>query len=137
MIGVEPRNPAALRGIVERFEGRAGEAWPSWAFSNHDVTRAVSKWSKKFQTDPRLAKMLPALVTSMRGTAFIYQGEELGLPETKMEYGDLQDPWAKFLWPKSQGAGRMPHADAVDVRQPVSGFFRWNGQALAAYQPCL
>lgn len=103
MIGVEPRNPAALRGIVEHFEGRAGEAWPSWAFSNHDVTRAVSKWSKKFETDPRLAKMLPALVTSLRGTAFIYQGEELGLPETKMEYGDLQDPWAKFLWPKSQG----------------------------------
>lgn len=122
LIGVDPKNVKAFRDVVETYEGRAGEAWPSWAFSNHDVTRAVSKWAGKFKTDGRLAKMLPALLTSLRGTTFIYQGEELGLPETQMEFADLQDPWAKFLWPKSQGRDGCRTPMAWDSTSPSLGF---------------
>lgn len=71
-------------------------SWPSWAFSNHDVVRAVSRWN----ADP---KMLIALLGSLYGTLFLYQGEELGLPEAEIKFEDLQDPWGKRLWPEWQG----------------------------------
>ncbi|HBR69396.1 MAG TPA: alpha-glucosidase, partial [Rhodospirillaceae bacterium] len=56
-----------------------------------------------FSYDPRLSKMLIALLVCLRGTVFLYQGEELGLPEAKLDFNDLQDPWGKHLWPEWQG----------------------------------
>ncbi len=82
------------------------DGWPSWAFSNHDVVRAASRWDKNgdgFTQDPKLSKMLIALLGCLYGTTFLYQGEELGLPEAKLEFDDLQDPWGKHLWPEWQG----------------------------------
>jgi len=95
-----------IREPVEEFLKYPGESWPSWAFSNHDVVRAASRWHPDragFSHDPRLSKMLLALLCTLRGSAFIYQGEELGLPEVKLEFDDLQDPWGKNTWPQWQG----------------------------------
>ena len=95
-----------IRTPVETFANAKGGSWPSWAFSNHDVVRAASRWladSDGFSHDPRFSKMLIALLGCLRGTAFLYQGEELGLPEAKLNYEDLQDPWGKHLWPQWQG----------------------------------
>lgn len=91
---------------VETFLKYPGESWPSWAFSNHDVVRAASRWhpdKSGFSYDPRLSKMLIALLVCLRGTVFLYQGEELGLPEAKLKFEELQDPWGKHLWPEWQG----------------------------------
>lgn len=82
------------------------DGWPSWAFSNHDVVRAASRWHADgdgFTQDPKLSKMLIALLGCLYGTIFLYQGEELGLNEAKLEFEDLQDPWGKHLWPQWQG----------------------------------
>lgn len=98
--------PALIREPFETLAAQPGEGWPSWAFSNHDVVRAVSRWHKGkdgFSADPRLAKMLIALLGSLRGTMFLYQGEELGLPEARLDFNDLRDPWGKHLWPAWQG----------------------------------
>lgn len=105
LCGAKPDNVAAIRTAVETFHKRAGDsAWPAWAFSNHDLIRAVSRWSGgKSQTNPVIAKTLIALITSFRGTPFIYQGEELGLPDTQVAFEDIQDPWGKYLYPKWQG----------------------------------
>lgn len=79
------------------------EPCPSWAFSNHDVVRAASRWYQPYEHDPRLSKLLIALLGCLPGTAFLYQGEELGLPEVKIPWEKLQDPWAKETWPEWQG----------------------------------
>lgn len=95
-----------IREPVETFAAAKGGSWPSWAFSNHDVVRASSRWlegGNGFGHDPELSKMLIALLGCLRGTAFLYQGEELGLPEAKLKFEDLQDPWGKHLWPEWQG----------------------------------
>ena len=95
-----------IRDPIEELEKQPGNGWPSWAFSNHDVVRAASRWHPDqdgFSHDPALSKMLIALLGCLRGTVFLYQGEELGLPETPLKYDDLQDPWGKNLWPKWQG----------------------------------
>ncbi len=97
---------ALIRNPVETFALAKGGSWPSWAFSNHDVVRAASRWlpnSNGFDHDPAFSKMLIALLGALRGTAFLYQGEELGLPEVKLKFEDLHDPWGKHLWPAWQG----------------------------------
>lgn len=91
---------------IEKYKREFHGGWPCWAFSNHDVVRAVSRWlpgSENFGHDPRLAKMLTVLLGTLSGTVFMYQGEELGLPEAELQFEDLQDPWGKSLWPKWQG----------------------------------
>lgn len=99
---------AIIREPIEEFL-KYKDSWPSWAFSNHDVVRAASRWySAKaggdgFSHDPRLSKMLIALLGTLYGTVFMYQGEELGLPEAKLKKEDLQDPWGIRLYPKWQG----------------------------------
>jgi alpha-glucosidase len=78
------------------------DAWPSWSFSNHDVVRAVTRWGGP-GPDPRLAKLLLTLLLSLRGTIFLYQGEELGLPQADVPFEKLKDPEGIRFWPHSLG----------------------------------
>lgn len=95
---------AFFRKCIEEQLAQNGNSWPSWAFSNHDVVRAASRWSgTDYGHDPRLSKMLVALLCSLRGTPFIYQGQELGLPEADIAYEQITDPWGKYLYPKWKG----------------------------------
>ncbi|MCX8499518.1 MAG: alpha-amylase family glycosyl hydrolase, partial [Caulobacteraceae bacterium] len=65
------------------FAAHAPEGWPAWAFSNHDVARAVSRWGGS-EAPPAFARLLLVLLGCLRGTVFLYQGEELGLPEAEV-----------------------------------------------------
>ncbi len=96
---------ALIRSPIETFLTYPGDGWPSWAFCNHDVVRSVTRWGRKqgYENNPAFARMLTALLCSLRGTIFIYQGEELGLPEADIPFEKIQDPWGKYLWPEWQG----------------------------------
>ncbi|MDD9900353.1 MAG: alpha-glucosidase family protein [Alphaproteobacteria bacterium] len=72
----------AFQEALGDFFDTPHESWPSWAMSNHDTIRAATRWSPDGRRHPAQAKMLLALLMSMRGTPFIYQGEELGLTES-------------------------------------------------------
>ncbi len=90
---------------TEAFDKHQSDAWPSWAFCNHDVVRVVTRWGQKDGHDqnPDFAKALIALLGCLRGTVYLYQGEELGLPEASIPFEKIQDPWGKYLWPEWQG----------------------------------
>lgn len=91
-----------IRRTVEALESRLTDGWPCWAVSNHDVTRVLTRWGGA--TPPRtLAKLLNALVASLRGTVCIYQGEELGLPEAELGFDQLRDPYGIAFWPTFKG----------------------------------
>lgn len=94
--------PAFIRDAIEE-DLKAGDSWPSWAFSNHDVPRSVSRLGQRYITNPAWPKMLMGLLLCLRGTLCIYQGEELGLPEANVPYDRLQDPWGRRVWPIWQG----------------------------------
>jgi len=101
LVTIKPHSAAEIKNAVTSF---IGDGWPSWAFSNHDLIRAVSRWTEKCpHLRAEAAKMLIALLTTLRGTPFIYQGEELGLPEATITKDQIQDPWGKFLYPKWSG----------------------------------
>ncbi|HXC55709.1 MAG TPA: alpha-amylase family glycosyl hydrolase [Rhizomicrobium sp.] len=87
------------------FEGLAQhpEHWPCMAFSNHDVPRTVTRFGAPAEGDPALAKLMFALLCSLRGTTLIYQGEELGLPEVDLRRDQLKDPVGDLYYPIAKG----------------------------------
>ena len=111
---------AYIRATVERLEAAMTEGWPCWAISNHDVRRAVTRWGGD-DPSPALAKVLVALVCSLRGSVCLYQGEELGLDEAEVPFEALQDPYGVAFWPNFKGRDGcrtpMPWRDA-----PQGGF---------------
>ena len=76
--------------------------WPTISFSNHDVPRTLSRFGGE-QASPDLAKMLFALLLSLKGTTLIYQGEELGLPQAQLTRDQLRDPVGDLYWPYTGG----------------------------------
>lgn len=76
--------------------------WPSWTFSNHDAPRAISRWASE-DHQRAFARLSLLLLNSLRGNAFIYQGEELGLPQAHVPFDRLQDPEAITNWPETLG----------------------------------
>jgi len=79
-----------------------GVGWPSWAFSNHDSSRAVSRWAPPPER-ARRAGLDMLLLLSLRGNIFLYQGEELGLPQSELTFEQLRDPEAIANWPVTRG----------------------------------
>ena len=74
-------------------------AWPAWVLSNHDVVRAVSR----YRLSPPMTKSMLGLLLTLRGTPFLYNGEELGLANTWLPRRLLQDPVGKRYWPLPVG----------------------------------
>jgi alpha-glucosidase len=91
----------ALREVVELTESLLPEgSWPVWTGSNHDVGRLTSRWCKDDERKTRCALML---LLTMRGTPFLYYGDEIGMPEVKLSKEDLKDPVGVRHWPRNPG----------------------------------
>ena len=60
----------------------------------------------------------------MRGTIFLYQGEELGLPQSEVAFKDLQDPFGKAHWPQSKGRDGCRTPMPWEAAAPHAGFTR-------------
>ena len=93
---------AHLRHVVERVERTIGTGWPAFAFANHDIVRPLTRWGFEDRADAA-APLLAALVSCLRGTACLYQGEELGLTEAPVAFEDIQDPYGRRFWPDFRG----------------------------------
>ncbi|MFZ1614403.1 MAG: alpha-glucosidase family protein [Holophaga sp.] len=93
-----------IRGVLEAFEKRIKPVggWGCWSFSNHDCVRVVSRWGQGGE-GPEFAKVLLAVLASLRGSFCIYQGEELGLTEAVVPFDRLIDPYGIAFWPDFKG----------------------------------
>ena len=70
-----------LKEVLSRWEnGLEGIAWNSLFWDNHDQPRIVSRWGNDSEEyREQSAKMLATCLHMMKGTPYIYQGEELGM----------------------------------------------------------
>ena len=99
----ETFNATFIRDTITYLEERLDDGWPCWALSNHDVPRAVTRWNKDNIDQDHFARFLLALLTSLRGTICMYQGEELALTEADIPFEKLQDPYGIRFWPEFKG----------------------------------
>jgi alpha-glucosidase len=95
-------SPALVHECAALWRDDEREGWPSWTFSNHDAPRVVSRWAHG--RDPKaVARMTLMLLAALRGNIFLYQGEELGLPQAEVPFEKLRDPEAIANWPLTLG----------------------------------
>lgn len=95
----KPLTAAYVKEIFDRLDAVAPEAWACWAFSNHDVKRFASRWN----LSATALRTHITLMMCLRGSACLYQGEELGLEEADVAFEDLQDPYGIEFWPEFKG----------------------------------
>ncbi len=76
-----------LKRVFDHWErGLEGVAWNSLYWDNHDQPRAVSRWVQAAEEHRvRAAKMLATCLHLMKGTPYVYQGEELGMTNFPFE----------------------------------------------------
>ncbi len=92
-----------VRKCVTAFQKAVTDGWVCWAFSNHDVQRHVSRFAESVEERARVAKLAVTLLSTLRGSICLYQGEELGLPEAELAFEDLRDPYGIRFWPAFKG----------------------------------
>jgi alpha-glucosidase len=99
--------PELVARVMKDWPEDAG--WPSWAFENHDASRALSRWVDDEYRDA-FARLKMLLLSSLRGSIILYQGEELGLPQVDVPFERLRDPEAIANWPHtlSRDGARTP-----------------------------
>ncbi|MFL0357019.1 alpha-amylase family glycosyl hydrolase [Erythrobacter sp. GH1-10] len=114
-----------VRSSLSNWDGTPGEGWPSWAFSNHDAPRAITRWAQDGDVD-RMARLSMLLLLSLRGNPIIYQGEELGLPQGHVAFEDLQDPEAIANWPHTLGRDGARTPMPWEANAPQAGFSNAN-----------
>ncbi|HXM57582.1 MAG TPA: alpha-amylase family glycosyl hydrolase [Candidatus Dormibacteraeota bacterium] len=85
-----PFEAAALRDVVERTEAALGaERWPAWTAGNHDVTRFPTRWCGG---DAARTRMALVMLLTLRGTPFLYYGDELGMADVEVPAERAVDP---------------------------------------------
>ncbi|WP_285005175.1 glycoside hydrolase family 13 protein [Lactococcus formosensis] len=81
-----------LKEVFSKWQTELGdEGWNSLFWNNHDLPRIVSRWGNDKEYRVESAKMLAILLHMMKGTPYIYQGEEIGMtnnPVTDIEQID-------------------------------------------------
>ena len=124
-----PFEAAALRAVVEQTEATLPPgAWPAWTGSNHDMFRFATRWAGD---DPRKVRAALLMLLSLRGTPVLYQGDEIGLPNTPVAHEDMRDPLGVRYFPYYEGRDAGAHADAME-RRPRGRFHRSGGAAVAS-----
>jgi len=117
----ESRQAPHLREIVEAIEHAYGDRWPSLVLSNHDIERACDRFRAGADVD-RVAKLLGALLLTLRGTPFLYYGEEIAMrSDPPLHLDEVRDPVGRTFWPRYKGR------DAE--RRPMS----WDGSAESGF----
>jgi alpha-glucosidase len=102
---------AQLRAVVEGVEAKlpAG-AWPVYTGSNHDAGRLVRRWAGGDETKVRVALLM---LLALRGTPFLYYGDEIGMGEVEIDPSRRLDPAPRWRdgcrtpmqWTAAPGAG--------------------------------
>jgi alpha-glucosidase len=97
--------------VIDKWESLIqGRGWPTYTLSNHDLPgRHYSRYAKGDETDRR-ARVAAAMLLTLRGTPFLYYGEEIGMSNRRIARKQIQDPLGKKYWPllKGRDPGRTP-----------------------------
>ena len=95
-----------VRRTIERCEASVPPTgWPTWVLGNHDQRRVATRLG------PAQARVAAMLLLTLRGTPFVYNGDELGLPDVPVPPNrivdvDGRDPQrAPMPWTADPGAG--------------------------------
>jgi alpha-glucosidase len=76
--------------------------WPAYFLSNHDNDRHISRYGRGKWTIPR-ARLAAAMLLTLRGTPYLYMGEEIGMENGRLRRHELLDPVGRRYFPLHHG----------------------------------
>jgi len=94
---------AAFRSVINGSEKALQGRWTTYVLSNHDIPRAYDRYGDGRNNDT-IAKLLATMLLTLRGSPFLYYGEEIGMVTTEPKtIEEVRDPVGKRYWPANKG----------------------------------
>lgn len=128
-----------LKEIFSKWQyGLEKEGWNSLYWNNHDQPRVVSRFGNEKEYREKSAKMLATLLHGMKGTPYIYQGEEIGMTNVRFPSIDDYEDIELINWYNerlAQGHNKEKLMEAIyaigrdNARTPM----QWNGNPHAGF----
>jgi alpha-glucosidase len=97
-----PWNAVWARKQIEHREAVfVVDRWPTTVLGNHDLPRTASRYCRG--EDDAQAKLAMGLLLTLRGTPFLYYGDEIGMRNLPLRREEILDPPGKYYWPFYKG----------------------------------
>ncbi len=113
---------AFYQAIYKYYQALANRGWPCFVFSNHDLGRAVNHYLLPRDNEKK-AKLLATLLLTLRGTPFIYYGDEIGMCNRHIPRSRIRDRYGRMLHPFYTGRDK--------ARTPM----QWDNTPHAGFSP--
>ncbi|WP_456290152.1 alpha,alpha-phosphotrehalase [Paenibacillus sp. AK002] len=94
-----------------------GGGWNALFWNNHDQPRALTRFTNDCEYRSESAKMLATTLHGLQGTPYVYQGEEIGMPDPKWnDISEFRDVESLNMYTILQEQGKTPEEAAHIVR---------------------
>ncbi len=129
----------ALKKVLSKWQkGLEGRGWNALFIENHDQPRRVSSWGNDKRYWKESAKMLASMYFLMKGTPFIYQGQEIGMTNVQFPSIDDYDDVGMINFYKVESEKGVPHEDIMKVvwkqgRDNARTPMQWNADNMAGF----
>ena len=129
----------ALRHTLTKWQkGLENRGWNALFLENHDQPRSVSTWGNDKTYHNQSAKSLAAMYFLMKGTPYIYQGQEIGMTNVQFpNIRDYNDVGMKNYYTIETAKGRS-HEDVMQIiwqrgRDNSRTPMQWNDSEMAGF----
>ncbi len=124
--------------LTQWQEGLAEVGWNSLYWDNHDQPRIVSRWGDDGEHRVASAKALATVLHLLRGTPYVYQGEELGMTNAHYtdvaQYADIESVnWAKDALERGIPEDQVVRSLAVKSRDNARTPMQWDASDHAGF----
>ncbi len=109
-----PFDLVEFKEVLSKWQTELADCgWNSLFWNNHDLPRVVSKYGDPQRYRVESAKMLATALHFLKGTPYIYQGEEIGMTNVQFDsIDDYQDIESLNLYKERTAAG-VPHEEMM------------------------
>jgi alpha-glucosidase len=109
-----------FRSIKKWYSLIPEKGWPCHVLSNHDLHRLIDRFPFRRNKENK-ARVAAMLLLTLKGTPFLYYGDEIGMRNARLSKEEILDPLGKLFWPffKGRDMGRSP--------------MQWNSDAQAGF----
>jgi alpha-glucosidase len=118
------------KAILEWENALQGKGWPTFVLGNHDNPHIATRYTRD-ENDARL-KVAALMLLTLRGTPFIYNGDEIGMRDIHLKRGEIKDPVGKLYWPLFKGRDGC-RAPLQWSAEPNAGFSSGNSTWLPVH----
>lgn len=137
---LKPLNLGDLKQVLIKWQTQLdfSKSWNSLFWNNHDLPRIVSRWGNDTKYRVQSAKMFAIVLHLLRGTPYIYNGEEIGMTNYKVkDISEVDDIESIGMYHErlAKGYDKQTLINAINIkgRDNARTPMQWNGSINAGF----